>query len=224
MGLLVLLRHGQSIWNKKNIFTGWVDVPLSKEGIDESIDAGEKIANINFDIVFTSNLIRAQMTGFIALSRNKFDKTPVFVSDESDKWREIYSVDAAKSIIPVYRSYALNERYYGELQGKNKDKIKSEVGEEQFKLWRRSYNIAPPGGESLEMTVERAIPYFKENIIPHLKNGKNILVAAHGNSLRGIVMFLDKITNEEIPKLDIPTGVPLFYHQDKVDALEEKMI
>jgi len=214
MGKLVLLRHGESLWNKKNIFTGWVDIPLSETGVDEAVLAGDKIAHIDFNVMYVSTLIRAQMTGFIALAKCRGSKVPVFVSEHPHDWEKSYSNKEKEGMIPVYQSSALNERYYGELQGKNKDEIKKEVGEVQFKLWRRSYDTPPPKGESLKMTIERTMPYFKEKIIPHLDRGENVLIAAHGNSLRGIVMYLDNLSHDEVVHLEIPTGQPILYHYD----------
>lgn len=202
MGKLVLLRHGESVWNRKNIFTGWIDVPLSEAGIEEAAKAGTKFREIRFDVVHVSTLIRAQMTAFLALSKNLDERVPVLMNEEAE---------GLEGIIPVYATKALNERHYGELQGKDKDQVKKEVGEAQFKLWRRSYDVAPPKGESLKMTIERAMPYFQEKIMTDLQRGKNVLVAAHGNSLRGIVMHLDGLTPEEVLHLEIPTGEPLFY-------------
>lgn len=206
MGRLVLLRHGESIWNKKKIFTGWVDVSLSARGIEEAFQAGEKIKDISFDAVYVSGLVRAEMTGFLALSKNRDKRVPVLMSDESK---------GLKDILPVYVSSALNERHYGELQGKSKDEVEKEVGETQYKLWRRSYDVAPPKGESLKMTIERTLPFFIDSIIPHMERGENVLIAAHGNSLRGVVMYLDKLTPEEVTHLEIPTGEPLFYQYEK---------
>jgi 2,3-bisphosphoglycerate-dependent phosphoglycerate mutase len=213
MGKLILIRHGQSVWNKKNVFTGWVDVPLSATGIDEAIKAGQTIAGISFDIVFTSVQIRAIQTAMIALAQNKSDKTPVVVHSEGKMkdWTTIYSDAMNKEVIPVYRNWHLNERYYGELQGKNKAETAAVYGDEQVHLWRRSYDIAPPHGECLKDTAERTIPFFREEILPQLAAGKNVLVSAHGNSLRSIVMFIDKLTQEEVLSLEIPTGIPIFY-------------
>lgn len=215
MGKLVLLRHGQSLWNQKNIFTGWVNIPLSETGVDEAVLAGDKIAHISFDVMYVSTLIRAQMTGFIALAKSRGSRVPVFVSEADGEWEKIYSEKTKREMIPVYKSDALNERYYGELQGRDKEEIRSQVGEVQFKLWRRSYDIAPPRGESLKDTIARTMPYFKERIIPHLERGENVLIAAHGNSLRGIVMYLDDLSPEEVVHLEIATGEPLLYQFDK---------
>lgn len=198
MGKLVLLRHGESVWNKKNVFTGWVNIGLSDEGVKEALDAGEKMKEFSFDAIYSSKLIRAQMTVALAV------KNAVFPGALGEDYGE-------NDLIPVIESDALNERYYGKLQGKNKEGIKKEFGEEQFKLWRRSYDVQPPEGESLKMTIERTLPYCKKEIFPRVKKGETILVCAHGNSIRGIVMYLDKLSNEEVVNLEIPTGVPLIY-------------
>ncbi len=213
MTKLILLRHGESVWNKKNVFTGWVDVPLSPNGIREAIKAGEQFANINFDIVFTSVQIRAIETTMLALAQNKSKKTPVVIHNEGKmkEWTIIYSEEMARNIIPVYCDLHLNERYYGELQGKNKLETANEYGDKQVHQWRRSYDIPPPNGECLKDTAERTIPFFKEYVLPQLEAGKNVLVSAHGNSLRSIVMFIDKLTKEQILNLEIPTGKPLVY-------------
>ncbi len=213
MAKLVLIRHGESVWNKKNVFTGWVDVPLSKNGITEAIKAGEQLADINFDIIFTSVQVRAIETTMLVMAQNKNDKTPVVIHDDGKMkdWTVIYSKEMIRSIIPVYRNMNLNERYYGELQGKNKAETAKEYGDELVHQWRRSYDVPPPNGECLKDTAERTIPFYKDSIVPHLEAGKNVLVSAHGNSLRSIVMFIDGLTKEQVLKLEIPTGKPLFY-------------
>lgn len=209
---LILIRHGQSIWNKLNLFTGWVDVGLSKEGTDEAIRAGEEIRDIEVDVIFTSTLIRAHMTLFLAMMDR--GKVPVFVHEEGGKerdWGTIYNKESEKNSIPIYRSWHLNERMYGKLQGFNKDDMRKKYGKEQVKVWRRSYRVAPPDGESLADTAERTLPYFKDKVVPFLKGGKNVLISAHGNSLRAIVMYLDNLGEGEVVKLEIPTGEPLIY-------------
>ena len=211
---LILIRHGQSEWNKRNIFTGWVDVPLSSVGIEEALTAGKIVSHIPFDIIFTSSLIRAQMTALFVMSAQKSDKTPVFIHSGQGKiqsWSKSYNKAAQENTIPVIPAWELNERMYGTLQGLNKDETRKKYGKEQVEIWRRSFDVAPPEGESLEMTAKRSIPYFTEEIIPYLIAGKNVLVAAHGNSLRSIVMDLDQLTKEEVLKLEIPTGKPLCY-------------
>lgn len=187
MTKLILIRHGQSIWNAANRFTGWIDVELSTKGEEEAKEAGINLAGIKIDIVHTSDLIRAQKTAEIILEYNKISN-PIFKNNSS-----------------------LNERNYGSLQGLNKKETAEIHGEEQVKIWRRSFDIPPPGGESLEMTAARTIPYFKEEVISDLVNGNNVMVSAHGNSLRSIVMYIEEITPEEIVHLEIPTGIPQFY-------------
>ena len=210
---LILLRHGASLWNEKNIFTGWVDIPLSSKGIEESFKAGKKIAHMPIDVIFTSTLIRAQMTAMLAMSLHEGEKVPCVIHPEGKlgEWAEIYSEETKKSCIPVYVAWQLNERMYGQLQGMNKDEMRKKYGADQVHVWRRSYDQAPPEGESLEMTAARSIPYFQEKIVPLLKQEKNVLISAHGNSLRSIVMFLDKLSKEEVVNLEMATGDPVIY-------------
>jgi len=210
MSQLILLRHGQSEWNKKNIFTGWVDIPLSPKGIDEALSAGETIKSIPIDLIYISTLIRASMTAMLALTVHDSGKIPAIVHDEP--W---YRIPEGVDLIPTIATSHLNERMYGDLQGKNKQKIKEQFGEDQFIKWRRSYANPPPNGESLKMTAERTLPYFDGEIIPKLKEGKNVLISAHGNSLRSIVMELDKLSEEQVISLEIPTGKPLIYTYEK---------
>mgnify|MGYP001200872178 FL=1 len=186
---LVLVRHGQSEWNKKNLFTGWKDPNLTDLGIEEAKKAGNllKERGLAFDIMFTSDLFRAQETGRIILEQMNLGH------------------------IEVVKDQRLNERNYGDLAGLNKDEARVKWGEEQVHIWRRSYDIPPPGGESLKNTAERVLPYFNSEILPKIKESQNILVAAHGNSLRALVMELEKISSDEIVKLEIATGDPLTY-------------
>jgi 2,3-bisphosphoglycerate-dependent phosphoglycerate mutase len=188
MSSLILIRHGQSLWNAANRFTGWIDIDLSSKGEEEAVEAGMKLAENLIDRVHTSDLIRAQRTAEIILKLNE-------ASDD----------------VPTRYDERLNERHYGSLQGLNKAETAEKHGVEQVRIWRRSFDVAPPGGESLEMTAARTIPYFVEEIVPDLEQGLNVLVSAHGNSLRSIVMHIEAITPEEIVSLEIPTGVPLFY-------------
>ena len=189
---LVLVRHGQSEWNAKNLFTGWKDPGLTPVGENEAANAGKLIKerNIEFSMMFTSSLKRAQITGQMILQG--IDQTH----------------------IKVIKDQALNERDYGDLAGLNKDDARKEWGEEQVHIWRRSYDIPPPGGESLKNTAERVLPYFNSSILPKLSDGENILVAAHGNSLRSLVMQLDHLSKEEVIALEIPTGAPIIYSFD----------
>ena len=192
---LVLVRHGQSEWNAKNLFTGWKDPKLTDLGIQEAIKAGDllKTRNLKFDLLFTSDLFRAQETGRLILEQ----------MNQTD--------------IQVIEDQSLNERNYGDLAGLNKDEAREKWGEEQVHIWRRSFDVPPPGGESLKNTAERVLPYFEIKIMPKVKEGLNILIAAHGNSLRALVMELEKISSEEIVKLEIATGDPLTYEYSNGD-------
>ena len=191
MARLVLIRHGESQWNLENRFTGWVDVDLSPKGIQEAKDAGEKLRPFRFDQAFTSGLKRAQETLRLILEA------------------------IGQAEIPIERDSALNERMYGDLQGLNKAETVKKFGEEQVKQWRRSYDIQPPNGESLKDTAERVLPYYERRIFPEVTAGKTILVAAHGNSLRALVMHLEELSKEEILEVNIPTGAPLLYEMDE---------
>ena len=225
MANLVLIRHGQSMWNLNNLFTGWVDIPLSEQGVAEAISAGQRLAAFSFDVIYVSTLIRAQQTAMIAMAYNRSKKVPVVQkaisahADESERreaeWARIYNEATLSNTIPVYSAWQLNERYYGELQGLNKKETADRYGEEQVHIWRRSYAVPPPHGEALKNTAERTIPYFKEVIYPQLQQGKNILVSAHGNSLRSIVMHLDRLTEEQVLALELKTGDPILYKYEK---------
>lgn len=200
MPLLILLRHGESQWNLENRFTGWVDVPLSPRGEQEAREAGEHLQPLPIDTVYTSVLQRAMNTARIALEA------------------------AGKAHLPTQSNQALNERHYGDLQGLNKAETAAQYGDEQVKIWRRSFDIPPPGaeGESLKDTAARTLPYFDAHILPDIKAGKNVLVVAHGNSLRSIVMSLDTLSPTEVIALNIPTGVPLVYTLDGDGKVLEK--
>ncbi|KAI8002244.1 2,3-bisphosphoglycerate-dependent phosphoglycerate mutase [Camellia lanceoleosa] len=211
---LILIRHGESLWNEKNLFTGCVDVPLTKKGVEEAIEAGKRISNIPVDLIYTSALIRAQMTAMLAMTEHRRKKVPIIMHDESEQaksWSQIFSKETKKQCIPVITAWQLNERMYGELQGLNKQETADRYGKEQVHEWRRSYDIPPPNGESLEMCAERAVAYFKEHIEPQLVSGKNVMIAAHGNSLRSIIMYLDKLTSQEVISLELSTGIPMLY-------------
>ncbi|KAL1204229.1 2,3-bisphosphoglycerate-dependent phosphoglycerate mutase 2 [Cardamine amara subsp. amara] len=211
---LILIRHGESLWNEKNLFTGCVDVPLTQKGVGEAIEAGKKISNIPVDLIFTSSLIRAQMTAMLAMIQHRRKKVPIILHNESVKaktWSHVFSEETRKQTIPVIAAWQLNERMYGELQGLNKKETAERYGKEKVHEWRRSYEIPPPKGESLEMCAERAVAYFEDNIKPELASGNNVMIAAHGNSLRSIIMYLDNLTSQEVTSLDLSTGVPLLY-------------
>ncbi|MBV8443647.1 MAG: 2,3-bisphosphoglycerate-dependent phosphoglycerate mutase [Hyphomicrobiales bacterium] len=200
--LLVLLRHGQSEWNLKNLFTGWRDVDLTPAGVEEAIEAGRRLKarGITFDVAFTSALVRAQHTLALTLA------------------------EMGQKGLPESRDQALNERDYGDLVGLNKDDARKKWGEEQVHLWRRSYDVQPPSGESLRDTVARALPYYCQEILPEVLRGKRVLVAAHGNSLRALVMVLDRLTPKTIPTLELATGVPLVYRLNLDSTVESKEI
>jgi len=215
MAKLVLIRHGQSLWNLHNLFTGWVDVPLSQQGIQEAIQAGKKLKNEPFDQIYTSTLIRAITTAMIVMSENASGKVPIIEHDDLDAqhndFMKIYSDAARINSIPVKKAWQLNERYYGELQGMNKDETIAKFGEAQVKIWRRSFDVPPPRGEALKNTAERAIPWFQKHIEPALQIGKNILIAAHGNSLRSIIMHIEQLTETQVLELELQTGVPVIF-------------
>lgn len=199
---LVLLRHGQSQWNLENRFTGWCNVPLTQKGEVEARQAGEKMkaVQLQFDTTFTSVLQRAIRTLELVLD----------VLGQSD--------------LPVEQDQALNERHYGDLQGLNKAETAQKFGDEQVRIWRRSYDVPPPGGESLENTAARTLPYLKDKILPTIQAGQNVLVAAHGNSLRSIIMHLDQLSREEVLSLELGTGVPVVYDLDTQGNVLSKKI
>ena len=202
-GTLVLVRHGQSEWNEKNLFTGWADVDLTARGVEEAHKAAQALKDkgLTFDEAFTSDLVRAQHTLDIILK------------------------DLGQTDIPVTRDKALNERDYGDLVGMNKDDARRKWGEEQVHIWRRSYDVPPPGGESLKDTAERAVPYFEKHILPKVMAGENVLVSAHGNSLRAIIMWLEKLSPEEVLKLELATGVPILYElNDKGEIVRKEVL
>ena len=199
--LLVLLRHGQSDWNLKNLFTGWRDPDLSARGVDEARAAGHRLKahGLVFDVGYTSALSRAQRTLKLALE------------------------EMGITGLPITADAALNERDYGDLSGLNKDEARKKWGEDQVHIWRRSYDVAPPGGESLKDTVARVLPYYCSRILPDVLGGKRVVVAAHGNSLRALVMVLDGLTPQTIPAMELDTGVPIVYrlHTDSTVLSKE---
>ena len=199
---LVLVRHGQSAWNLENLFTGWRDPDLTPKGIDEARDAGRRIKDLGvaFDVAFTSALVRAQNTLTLVLG------------------------ELGQPGVPTIADQALNERDYGDLAGLNKDDARKRWGEEQVHIWRRSYDVSPPGGESLRDTVARTLPYYCQEILPRVLRGENALVAAHGNSLRALVMVLDRLTPKTIPGVELATGVPLVYRLRADSTVESKTI
>jgi 2,3-bisphosphoglycerate-dependent phosphoglycerate mutase len=199
--LLVLVRHGESDWNKKNLFTGWRDVDLSEKGVEEARSAGRKLKaqGLKFDLAYTSALIRAQRTLDLMLE------------------------ELGQIGLPTYKDQALNERDYGDLAGLNKDDARKKWGPEQVHIWRRSYDVAPPGGESLRDTAARVLPYYINEILPAVLRGERVLVSAHGNSLRALVMVLDRLSPEGIVKREIPTGVPIIYRLNADATVASKL-
>ena len=197
--LLVLVRHGQSEWNLKNLFTGWRDIDLTENGIKEARAAGRRLKaqGLRFDIAFTSALVRAQRTLDLMLE------------------------EMAEKNIAVVKDQALNERDYGDLSGLNKDDARKKWGEEQVHVWRRSYDVAPPGGESLKDTAARVLPYYIQEILPRVLRGDNVIVSAHGNSLRALVMVLEHLSPQEIVAREIATGVPLIYRLNADSTVAE---
>jgi 2,3-bisphosphoglycerate-dependent phosphoglycerate mutase len=220
MTKLILIRHGQSLWNAANRFTGWVDVPLSRKGRAEAAIAASKLKNYRVDVCFTSLLVRAMETAIICLTEYEEicgGKIPIFKHEADNlEWRgwDRYAGDPREEL-PVFPTMALDERFYGQLQGLNKAQTASKFGTEQVQEWRRSYYTRPPGGESLEDTQKRVISYFANRILIHLKQGDTVLVAAHGNSLRSIIMKLENLTPESVPSLELATGVPIVYEIDR---------
>ena len=187
--LLVMMRHGQSEWNKNNLFTGWVDIGLSPKGVKEALEGGKRISKIPLDVIYISTLMRAQMTAFLAMSEHSEGKTPVIIHPENQRlkeWGKVFSEETMKNCTPVHVAWELNERYYGELQGMNKEETRKKYGAKQVKIWRRSFAIPPPNGESLEMTSQRSIPYFQNSAVSGdvlIKNQGwgNILDKSHGD-------------------------------------------
>ena len=198
--LLVLVRHGESDWNRKNLFTGWRDVDLTEAGIAEARAAGRKLnaQGLRFDVAFTSALVRAQRSLDLMLA------------------------EMGQIGIPVFKDQALNERDYGELSGLNKDDARAKWGAEQVHIWRRSYDVAPPGGESLKDTAARVLPYYIQDILPRVLRGDNVLVSAHGNSLRALIMVLEGLSPQQIVAREIATGVPLIYRLNADSTVAEK--
>ncbi|KZK87263.1 2,3-bisphosphoglycerate-dependent phosphoglycerate mutase [Pseudovibrio sp. W64] len=191
--LLVLVRHGQSEWNLKNLFTGWKNPDLTEQGVEEATTAGKKLKemNLTFDLAFTSDLLRAQHTLKLILG------------------------ELGQEDLPTSKDQALNERDYGDITGMNKDEARQKFGEEQVHIWRRSFDVPPPGGESLKMTAERTLPYYRSDILPKVLEGNRVIVAAHGNSLRSLIMELEGLSPEEILKRELGTGKPVVYRLDE---------
>lgn len=229
MATLILIRHGQSTWNAANKFTGWVDVPLSKLGRLEATQAAYKLRQYKIDICFTSLLIRAIETAVICLTEYPevcAGKSPILKHEADDPdwhgWNQ-YEGNPADEL-PIFPSAALDERYYGTLQGLNKAETIEKYGVDQVNTWRRSFATRPPSGESLQDTLERTLPYFQSRILAHLTQGENVLVAAHGNSLRSIIMHLDRLDETAVTGLELATGIPIVYEIDQTGHVTHKAV
>ncbi|MBW3002752.1 2,3-bisphosphoglycerate-dependent phosphoglycerate mutase [Candidatus Woesearchaeota archaeon] len=221
MSYLILVRHGESRWNLANKFCGWVDVPLSENGIKEALSAAKKLEGLTLDVAFTSKLERAQETLLLILAKQKFTGIFLHNTGKMAKWSK-HPHKLEKNEIPIYSDTALNERYYGRLQGMNKDAARRKWGKPQVFKWRRSYDIRPPGGECLKDVYKRTVPYFKKVIMPHIRKKKDVIISAHGNSLRALIKYLDNISDEKIPHLELPTGKPIIYKYTKGKLIKEK--
>lgn len=229
MAKLILTRHGQSLWNAENKFTGWVDVPLSEMGRAEATIASCKLRDYRVRVCFTSMLFRALETAIIILTEVDDicdGRIPIIKHDvEDEDWHgwDKYNGNLEQEL-PIYTAPALDERYYGELQGLNKAETAAKFGKEQVQIWRRSYDVAPPGGESLADTVKRTVPFFRDRILKHLINGDNVLIAAHGNSLRSIIKQLEDLSEAEIVKVELGTAIPIVYDIGSDGQVIDKVI
>lgn len=229
MSQLILIRHGQSLWNAANKFTGWVDVPLSERGRAEATIASTKLRDYRVQVCYTSKLMRAMETAVICLTECDElcgGRVPIFQHGaEEPDWHGWNRYDGnPDEELPIFTSAALDERYYGALQGLNKAETAEKYGAVQVQEWRRSYTTRPPRGESLEDTQKRVVPYFAQRIMSHIKQGDNVLVVAHGNSLRAIIMVLDNLEPEDVPGLELATGVPVVYDFDTDTKVVKKII
>jgi 2,3-bisphosphoglycerate-dependent phosphoglycerate mutase len=222
---LFLVRHGQSVWNLQNRFTGWVDIALSRQGVIEAQQVAAALADEHFDVAFTSTLLRAQHSLYEILAQNRHCAQYVCVHEHCSEWYEHRTrAEGDANELKIYLSEKLNERYYGDLQGLNKDWASRHYGAEQVHLWRRSYDIPPPNGESLEMTAARTVPYYRERIVPHLRDGESVLISAHGNSLRSIIMHIEHMTPKQIIDYELATGAFHMYTFDDDLGLKDKRI
>jgi 2,3-bisphosphoglycerate-dependent phosphoglycerate mutase len=222
---LTLLRHGESIWNQQNRFTGWVDVSLSRAGMEEAGKAGLLLKEQRFDVAFTSSLLRAQDTLYEVLKQNSHCDQYIRVHESGSQWYEHFAPSKEDlNELSIYISNKLNERYYGDLQGRSKQQVSQEFGAEQVHIWRRSYDVPPPNGESLAMTAERAIPYYQEKIVPYLKKGQSVMITAHGNSLRALIMHIEAMTSTQILAYNLETGTPHIYHFDTKMKVSGKQV
>ena len=226
MGKLVLIRHGESLWNGRNLFTGWVDVPLTQAGIVEASWASRQVNSIGFDVVYTSALIRSLQTAFIVLLSDPKHRTPYLVHTSDlihRKWYNRFCAAEHKNMIPVYRCRQLNERYYGDLQGFSKAKIADIFSVEEVVSWRKGYTERPPKGESLKDTSNRVIPFFNRVIMKQLDEGNNVLVSAHSNTLRSILMKLEQMDEAQVVGLEVDTASVAVYNYDGQSFVREEL-
>ena len=221
MPKLVLLRHGQSEFNRLNLFTGWLDVGLSSKGTAEATAAGKDLKDLKIDCIFTSMLIRAQQTAMLFMAES--NNSPAIIATKTEYQQDSITVDIPDGYTPIIADWRLNERHYGKLQALNKQATIEKYGKEQVAIWRRSFDTPPPEGESLAMTLKRTIPAMQELILPQLTADKTVLVVAHGNSLRSIIMHIENIAEEDIVSLEIATAVPIIYNYDTASSLFTKL-
>ena len=226
MAKLVIVRHGQSVWNKENRFEGCVDIGLTDEGVEEAINAGQFLKDYKFDSIYISHMIRSIHSLQLILQQSTDTRTPIIYHDDDGqiREREHHKGDPATEL-NIFQSKAIAERYYGDLQGLNIHETAEKFGEEQVHIWRRSFDVKPPNGESLKDILERVLPYWEKTIKKDLENGKTVLIVAHENSLRAIVKYLEKISDQDIPNYEIPTGVPTEYELDsEFNVLSKKLL
>ncbi len=224
MAKLIIVRHGESVWNKENRFTGWIDIGLSEKGIKEAKKAGKVLKNHKFESIYVSHMIRAIHTLQLILESTKDKRTPIiYHEDDKEIRKREHHTGTPINELNIYQSKAIAERYYGDLQGLNKEETAKKFSDEQVHIWRRSFDVRPPNGESLKDTLKRVLPYWEKRIKKDLENDKTVLIVAHGNSLRAIVKYLEKISDQDIPNHEIPTGIPIEYELDsKLKIISKK--
>lgn len=221
---LVIVRHGESLWNKENRFTGWMDIDLSEKGLKEAKKVGKILKNYRFDSIYVSHMIRAIHTLQLILEQTKDKRVPIiYHEDDKDIRKRERHTGNPLNELNIYQSKAIAERYYGDLQGLDKTETAKKFSDEQVHIWRRSFDVRPPNGESLKDTLKRVLPYWEKKIKKDLKDGKTVLIVAHGNSLRAIVKYLEKISDQDIPNHEIPTGMSIEYElDDRFNVISKK--
>jgi 2,3-bisphosphoglycerate-dependent phosphoglycerate mutase len=214
MPKLILVRHGESVWNKTNRFTGWVDIPLTENGILEAMKTAKELKGIKINHAFVSNLVRAQETLHIILSSQKLTGLFLHPGEKKDNWYTCMHHSERTEIL-THVTNLLNERYYGVLQGLDKDAVRKKYGEKKVTAWRRSYDVRPPGGESLQDVYKRVVPFFIKRVIPLLREDKNVIISSHGNTLRAIIKYLDAISSDKVTNLNLSPAIPIVYRYNK---------